>query len=290
MAIDTRTLAPDMTSDATFRAWAQAMDAAIQAVGIIPAGDTGQIDLTTATRPAVANTAAGYKMYRFSDALQATAPVFIKVEFGTGSVATTTPAIWVTVGSATNGAGTLSGQVGTRQQFSFTSSTTASPCYTSGSSSRLSLAFWVNSPAASGSKVFIVIERTRDSTGAEDDTGVYTQFSSGTSFNNHQTVLQAGPFPNQANGTPALVPGAMSLIRGANTGLLPIMPWLPAWYNPIISIMGCYLLDIAVDNQVSVQVYGVARNYRILANNGGLSNWGGIPSAGTNNSLAMLWE
>lgn len=97
-------------SDAEWRTWCQAIDTAMKASGfLIAASDTGQIDLTTAVRPAI-NTLAGFKMYRASDALQATKPMFVKLEFGVGG-AITRGKLTCTIATSTNGSGTMSGNV-----------------------------------------------------------------------------------------------------------------------------------------------------------------------------------
>lgn len=111
MATTTFACASDNTSDATFRAWVSALVGALTAV-LVQTADTGQINVATVTRPATVNTSAGYVILRFSDALQATRPIFIKVEFGTGSnptVASTLPQLWLTVGKGSDGAGNITG-------------------------------------------------------------------------------------------------------------------------------------------------------------------------------------
>lgn len=100
----------NFASDAEWRAWITEIQSAILASGfLIAASDTGQIDLATATRPAI-NSLGGFKMYKANDSLHATKPLFIKVEFGCGS-ATNRGKISITQSTATNGAGTQTGLV-----------------------------------------------------------------------------------------------------------------------------------------------------------------------------------
>lgn len=108
MATDLRTLPALNEGDATFRAWAQGVHAQLLACGLVVTADTGQADLTTITAPVGGTGFPGYKMYRFDDAMQATKPIFIKVEFGAGSVAARL-ALAMTVGTLTNGAGGFPG-------------------------------------------------------------------------------------------------------------------------------------------------------------------------------------
>lgn len=95
----------DHTTDAAFRTWVAEVIAQLIAVGLTQTADTGQINTSTVTRPA-ANTAAGYAIFRFNDTAHSTTPIFIKLEFGTGT-GTTNPFMWITVGQSTNGAGTV---------------------------------------------------------------------------------------------------------------------------------------------------------------------------------------
>jgi hypothetical protein len=94
-------------SDATFREWGLELSTKLAAAGLVQTADTGQINWTTVTRPG-ASTEAGFEVWRMNDALQATAPVFFRIGYGTNS-GTTGPRIQVTVGTGTDGAGTLTG-------------------------------------------------------------------------------------------------------------------------------------------------------------------------------------
>lgn len=107
MATSQTTTAIAHSDDATFRAWITELSGQLDAAGLGTAADTGQINLATATRPA-AGTAAGYQIRYLNDSLHGTKPLYLKIEYGTNSTATN-PQIWITIASATNGAGTVSG-------------------------------------------------------------------------------------------------------------------------------------------------------------------------------------
>jgi hypothetical protein len=101
------TLTPfDQTTDAGFRAWVSSIITQLAAVGLTQTSDTGQINTSTVTRPGSGNTSAGYTIWQFNDSLQGTSPIYFKLEFGSGSAAAN-PQMWVTVGTGTNGAGTI---------------------------------------------------------------------------------------------------------------------------------------------------------------------------------------
>ena len=105
------TLTPiDQSTDAAFRTWVAEIITQLAAVGLTQTADTGQINTSTVTRAAI-NTAAGYTIWRFSDTLQSTSPIFLKLEFGSGSF-NTNPQMWVSISTGTNGAGTLNNLAG----------------------------------------------------------------------------------------------------------------------------------------------------------------------------------
>lgn len=156
-------------SDATFREWGLEFSTFLSTIGLVQTADTGQIDWGTVARPG-ANTNAGYEIWRFNDALQATAPIYIRFDYGTHSAATA-PRIQITVGVGTNGAGviTAAGSWTADAFHSSVASTTDVPrnsyfCYDGGTLGF----FWktgVNLRAG------VVITRTVDADGAYTGTG-----------------------------------------------------------------------------------------------------------------------
>lgn len=99
------------TTDAEFRTWGSELSTKLQAFsatpGLTKTADTGQINWATVTRPA-ANTDAGYEVYYLNDSLNATAPIYFKIYYGTNTN-TTNPRIRIEIGTGSNGSGTLSG-------------------------------------------------------------------------------------------------------------------------------------------------------------------------------------
>lgn len=196
MQTDQRNILAFLGTDADFRTWGSAITAQILAMGLVKHTDTGQINWGTVTRPAI-NVYAGYEIWRFADALQATKPVFIKVEYGIGAVADR-PALAITVGTATNGAGTLTGQVSTRKTQLAAASKTAGvvlPSFCSGDTDRLTLCTNLDNATATFG-IFINIERPKDSSGVSVGDGIVTCFnaSNGSAW---QNVPMAGTIPTQ---------------------------------------------------------------------------------------------
>lgn len=101
-------------SDATFREWGLEFNTKLAAAGLVQTADTGQINWTTVLRPG-AGVDAGYEVWRFNDALQATAPIFFRIAYGTFGDATA-PRMRFTVGTGSNGSGTITGTALTIQR------------------------------------------------------------------------------------------------------------------------------------------------------------------------------
>src|SRR6186997_665737 len=98
------------SSDANFRVWGAYISSKLLAGGMVQTADTGQINWTTVLTPTGINTYAGYEIWRFADALQASAPVYFKIEYGEGSNVDG-PAVRVKFGTGSDGAGNLTGNV-----------------------------------------------------------------------------------------------------------------------------------------------------------------------------------
>lgn len=103
-------------SEANARLWLTNFLQGMLDAGFVQTNDTGQIDPATVTL--TSGTTTGYAIFRFSDSLQSTHPVFVKVEFSTSTnrgATTGLGAMFLTVGRGTNGAGTISGVLSPRQ-------------------------------------------------------------------------------------------------------------------------------------------------------------------------------
>lgn len=78
--------------------------------GLVQTTDTGQMNFATVTVGGASSNTRGYTIYRFNDALQATSPIFIKVEWGVGATTGRMRAL-ISMGTGSNGSGTLTGPV-----------------------------------------------------------------------------------------------------------------------------------------------------------------------------------
>lgn len=176
--------ATDMTvpshfdTDATYQSFVTKISAILDAVGLIKTADTGQINPATTVRPGVANTASGYEIRRFADLNQFAKPIYIKIEYGIGG-AVTRPSVWITVGTGSNGAGSLSGLISLRRQGG-TSVTDALGATVQARASHSDGAFFLHVGEISTPTrltAFVIVERPRDADGVIDN-GWIMMFSS----------------------------------------------------------------------------------------------------------------
>jgi hypothetical protein len=156
----------EMNTDAHFRLWGLKLSLAIQACGLVMTADAGQINWATVT-VAAASTSAGYEIYRFNDALQATAPVFIRFDYGTGMYGQA--GFWFTVGSGSNGAGTITGNpVASDKGEHYANGSNAT--IVSGGTSWIAIC--LGTVIQYSYTIVILIERTHDGAGADTAEGV----------------------------------------------------------------------------------------------------------------------
>ncbi len=193
----------DSSTDATFRTWGSEFGSFATLCGLVQTADTGQINWTTVVR----NTAAaGYEIWRLVDST-----LFMKIEYG-GAGATTTPMMWATVGTGSNGSGTLTGQTCTRAQiFSGllpTNTTTAFVSYMSRTADSFSFAFKTGGGSSAAYNVgSFIVGKTVDGTGAATTTGfavLRQEANTALSFQCVRTVATATTFSDLTSGAVAL--------------------------------------------------------------------------------------
>ncbi len=284
MATYSDTVLTLFTTDAEFRTWGSKIKAAITACGMTQTADTGQINWTTVTKPTTSNAAAGYEIWAFSDTLQATAPIYIKIEYGSTTTPFQTPQIWVTVGTGTNGAGTLTGTTSTRTALSPTSGTSGQTksILGSGSTNRIWLAGGVDFTVTSQSWFFFV-ERTRDSSGAVTADGFVIQMQASTSAAFHQFGLAVGGAGGtNSAGCIVSILGSKSAV-GADVALSPALIFAGKPFYPLM--MGAIAADIPGNLQYTATYLGTSYTWISLSlgiNSNGAMNGGCYPQ--------VLWQ
>lgn len=276
-------------TDARFRAVCIEVHESIVAFGWTQTSDTGQLDIATATKPAAVNTYAGYRIYAMGDTLQASAPCYLKVEFGTGQIDANCFGLRLTLSSGTNGAGTPTGNVSAAHAMGQgqTANPVFSPCYFSGSPSRLTFLFW---PNAYGSTVGFCVERDRASNGDENGLGVgfvMVKYYSPNLVTQYIPQPSAGAVPLAENSWLTAFSSSQTVQRGNNK--VNVMPIRQVWgplRNPMISLLCAPLTTHLNLVPIPRTLYGVSRNY--LAHGMTGTNYKGATNLDM--MLYQLWE
>lgn len=269
--IVTKTCKPTFATDQDFRDFVTAYRAGFTDLGWVRTSDTGQIDPTAVLKPTVANTAAGYDIFRMGDTLQATAPFFVKLEYGNGA-GTSQTSIWVTVGTGTNGAGTLTGNVSARQQIQ-TSSADSNLRTSSfaGGPNRIAVIIFYDAVSPTNNTRTFSIERSHADNG--NDTAERVDFVGilSTSASFFQMIFTPGqgtpPVRTALTTIPCLAtpgptyPGTL----GTVVGCFPIFAnYDGPLRNPMMGMMFFTVNEIASLQDAPVIMYGVSRTYRTL--------------------------
>lgn len=169
-------------TDTEFRAFITAFGNALDAVGLVQTADTGQLNRATIVR-AGNGVDAGYEVWRFDDAAQATAPVFFKLLYQSGYWAGPTGLrLVIELGTGSNGSGTLTG-LGSGTTYVLMdgnpSAPTASVCQAASDGSGLTLQYLPTLNDTNHSW-YMALDRFRDADGDPSGAGVYL-FARGTS-------------------------------------------------------------------------------------------------------------
>jgi hypothetical protein len=270
-------------TDALFRAWINEIHTAITAFGWVRTADTGQIDFATVARPAAINTFQGYAIYRMDDALQATAAVFLRIDFGTGS-ATDAPALKIRLAiGGTDGAGNLTGNVSTSQTLNTSGVGAATPMRTAGSTSSFRMQ-WGGELSATQTLCF-AIERDLDSSGAETSLGVNVLTEGSTTYAS-QFIETAGGLGTAEARWYAMINGQASQAGRGFVGVGPVRCVLGLFRNPMKTVVLFARGDFATNSTGPIVIYGVSRTYLFMGLTAGLA----INTWNANCGIAFLWE
>jgi hypothetical protein len=229
---------------------------------------------TTALASPPGTSAYVYEIWGMGDALQATSPFYLKLECGTGGAANY-PNIYFTIGTGVNGAGSLSGNTGTRTTLKGSTSTgggaTLYECNFCGSSDYFGMMLWRLAGTAHVS--VLCMERSKDSFGA--NTGDYLTINSASyNANTQQTVFKVGLGTNTTLETGTTGRWATILPITSTTGsqnnkthVSPVYPLVGQVTYPSIMAMVVLSADLVEGSVFTVQIYGTNHNYLFTKSN-----------------------
>jgi hypothetical protein len=287
-------------SDAVYQEW---RDEFITKLGVLVTAAVLAADETNITPGAGARpgttTEQGYAVYHLADTLHGTAPVYIRFGFGTATGATT-PRIQVTVGTSTNGTGTLGGTA-----LSSTVSTAGSPSAQTSDTSRQSYMscvagfFGFHWKTACGCEASFFICRTCDSTGAPTVTGAFAHW--GATFGNQIGQRQAYRYASAAaayaisgSGIDNSAMGLSPQCRASTTtgsDIQVALGWtITPRVEPLFAVCGVYASELAVGGTFNATLVGsTARTFITLPALAG--PFGPVATSTTGGmNIAMIWE
>jgi len=277
--------------NASLRAWGKQVSDTLLECGLVKCADTGQINWTTAVY--TLQTIAGYEIWRFDDALQATAPIYIKIEYGVGAV--NCLRMYVNVGQGTDGAGNLTGLTSRRQDYIATTSS-AIPLNTYWMSyfnynpvmGFLGVQYGINAAVGTAALSFM-IARSCDDDGVPNAEG-YALYQRGSSiFVSYKAMLAQGGTQNYSMPVNWAYGGVWSSIVNTDVQLYKHYMATPK----IRQLPQCLMYlatEIPAFTEFVSEVSGVPHTYVALPSTVlGANTWGIGTIAGTH-LLAMLWE
>lgn len=268
------TLIRDSSTAARIQAWAQFVeDTLVTTGGWVVTADTGQTLPSALAACTGISQKKGYRIYRMNDALQATAPVFMRLDFGCGGNINTA-GFWVTIGGGSDGAGNITNVYwngGLSSNPNVMNNTTgvsgAVNSYGSASTSRASIAMFVGT--SSGFHVVFCIERTKNASGADTGAGLLLVYTGGVSASYIETsryiILVGGPQP--------LAETALSYILtqqnptqsfGGDIGVAVISHFKGPAQQPGLNFLVVNSADFGAESSFITNLYGSNHTYQHL--------------------------
>lgn len=306
MTTYTASVLPSNTSDANFRAWGKAISDGFAAIGLVQTADTGQINWTTVTRPSSSYSYQGYEIWRFNDAMQATCPIFLKIQYGTGASSSN---VYVNVlfGFGSNGAGGLTGNLSATFESNQGNTWTvgvAQPIYMQSSNAgSLNMMLFPGSGAGSAdgnqneSVLGLFVDRTRNADGTPNGSGILIFKNIGKGATeppqvhslNRNGTKQDYCYKNPCCVVPMYT--ITSLTEGTEVSVIPFTPYSPKLHAPCPGFVVYMNTDISRGTNFTLPMYGADRTFKALGTWQGNSLW--CPTATAwqaHHCVAMRWE
>jgi hypothetical protein len=278
------------STNANFQAWGSAVSNAFTQCGWTEVTGIGEINWGTVAKPDTASTVMGFEIWKMADALQTTAPVTLKIEYGSGP-ANTSPGLWLQLG-ANNSGNALTGILSNRQNvYSGGQQTASAPCFICGDTNRIIVGMHVS---LAGNCFAFGIERTHDAAGADTGEGITV----GACYNStswYQTYW------NCATGPTSVGPNVLCFMppdgagtgqgggsTGAVTTLYPVYFYKGTYTQPSLNFMMAFARNVTNTSSLTVTHLGAAHTYLPLTalTPNGMST----PLTSGNNCLLIRWE
>jgi hypothetical protein len=261
----TQSIAP-ATTDALLRTWGAWVAAQLAAVGWVQV--YANTNWATETRPGGANTAlAHYEIWRMADTLQSTAPIFMKLEYGTGGTSTQSFGLWTTFATAWDGVSALTGITSPRTATSQKDHASTSTWLISGDTNRLLIAASIDVGQADQG-MLMAVERTHDSLGNDTADGLLWMGAGCTGGGGADSIgdWKAYYWPAGATSpgteTIGIFPPTINTgTDGTTTAVYPVYISKGPYLDPPRAIFGCFANDYVVGSSNSIPMYGASATY-----------------------------
>jgi hypothetical protein len=265
-----------------------AISSALETFGWTKTADTGQVNWTSIASTPGAN-AVVYEIWKSADDKSATLPIYMKLEYGTGS-STAYQDMYITVGTGSTGAGALTGAT-SRFRVGANSSGGASnmyECCFSGTTSRFS--FLMFRGVVYGS--FFSVERNLDNSGNEQADYFTILVCAGV---NNIPAWEQVIFPTTGGGPLAVENGFTSVQTNQASGAFvnsiavsPIWPIVGKVDNPLLGAVCIKGGDFADGIRFTMNMYGASHTYVVSKT---MSNILAVTRTATaNNGIGMRFE
>ena len=299
MTTHTFMAAPSNASDESFRVWASGISAAIEAVGFVKIPYAGAVDWSTVAAPTVAHTYPAREVFRFDDALQASAPLFFAMEYGCGS-STNGPGLRISVGKGVDGAGVLTGVLLGQVMSGMATGAASSASNANPQAHRVAscpskacLVIAMSTTAPVFASATMILERSRDNTGAPTGDGLLLTTMQGTSagaasaLSNPFYAVAYASGQHSLGAVPVVLPyrvagNVLGAAGSLSAGVIaPVLPWVAfapgiAPWQPLAALTYAPG-DAVAESEITVRVLGADRRYRVIGVDAGHNGWGSAP-------------
>ena len=289
MATYTANAPSDNSTVANYKAWAQAISAGFAAIGWVQTGDTGQVNWASVVS-LPANNYNNYEVWRANDAQAATLPIYVRIGYGQSSGFV---GIQFTVGTGSNGSGTITNPLSGFNAFANTTSNagaTAYPCYFGGDAGEFRMALFVT--MNNSSQLVFAIERSKDSSGNKTADYFTVVWMQGGSCRQQTCTGVATSVSPHETWTIAVVTGTntrATAFYNGSVAAFPFFPLLGTLGNPMIGIMACVAGDVADNTIVTVtSLYGSTHTYVVTKGGTGVGISGCARANNFGNNCAVL--
>lgn len=279
------TLVSDISTDARFRAVAQFIeDTLVTTGGWLLSTETGDTAPASLAHPTTTDVKKGFRVYKTNDGLT---QVYMRIDYGSnGGGGSGGIGLWITLGTGSDGAGTLTGiffNGGASAKATITDAnggtvgtTGAVNSYGSADTGRVQIGLFIGATVAN--IVAFSIERSKDSSGNDDSNGILIACTSGGStsiwgFGPIASCMDAERYLVVAGGTqPSTEIGLSFILTRVNpsetfsgpvgTGLLQYFKG--ASVQPGLGICAVNSSDVSAEGNFVQTIYGTGHTYQHL--------------------------